>query len=72
MIEENTHLFCEGKYHCTDDLLFDLLGFGQTSKSVDNNSWIQTSQTGGHAYSDTSPYTVSECPLPNVSTTGFK
>ena len=24
---------CKGKYHCTDDLLFDF-GFGQTSKSV--------------------------------------
>ena len=31
---ENTHLLCKGKYHCTADLLFDQLGFGQTSKSV--------------------------------------
>ena len=31
---ENTHLLRKGKYHCTADLLFDQLGFGQTSKSV--------------------------------------
>ena len=31
---ENTHLLCKGKYHCTADLLFDQLGFLQTSKSV--------------------------------------
>ena len=31
---ENTHLFRKGKYHCTADLLFERLGFGQTSKSV--------------------------------------
>ena len=31
---ENTQLLCKGKYHCTADLLFDRLGFGQTSKSV--------------------------------------
>ena len=31
---ENTHLLRKGKYHCTADLLFDRLGFGQTSKSV--------------------------------------
>ena len=27
---------------------------------------IQTSQTGGQQYSDTSPYEVSECSLPNI------
>ena len=31
---ENTHLLWKGKYHCLADLLFDRLGFGQTSKSV--------------------------------------
>ena len=31
---ENTYLLCKGKYHCMADLLFDRLGFGQTSKSV--------------------------------------
>ena len=31
---EITHLLCKGKYHCTVDLLFDRLGFGQASKSV--------------------------------------
>ena len=31
---ENTHLLRKGKYHCMADLLFDQLGFGQTSKSV--------------------------------------
>ena len=31
---ENTNLLCKGKYHWTAGLLFDQLGFGQTSKSV--------------------------------------
>ena len=31
---ENTQLLCKGKYHWMADLLFDQLGFGQTSKSV--------------------------------------
>ena len=57
---ENTHLLHKGKYHCSADLLFDPLGFGQTSKSVysfnSKNSWIQTSQTGGQPYIDISPY----------------
>ena len=64
---ENTHLLHKGKYHCSADLLFDPLGFGQTSKSVysfnSKNSWIQTSQTGGQPYIDISPYKVSECSL---------
>ena len=33
--------------------------------SIQQNSWIQTSQTGGHPYSDISPYEVSECSLIN-------
>ena len=31
---EITHLLRKGKFHCMVDLLFDWLGFGQTSKSV--------------------------------------
>ena len=31
---ENTQLLCKGKYHCVAHLLFDRLGFGQTSKIV--------------------------------------
>ena len=31
---ENTHLLRKEKYHWTADLLFDQLGFGQTSKPV--------------------------------------
>ena len=29
---DNTHLLCKGKYHCTDDLLFDWFGLDQTTK----------------------------------------
>ena len=36
IVAENTHLLCKGMYHCTADLLFYRLGFGQTSKSVDS------------------------------------
>jgi hypothetical protein len=48
----------EGRYHCTIDLLFDWFGI---SCMTDNfcfylqNRLIQTSQTGGQLYSDTSP-----------------
>jgi hypothetical protein len=58
-----THLFhqgiLKGKYHCTIDLLFDW--FGISCITTDNfcfylkNRLIQTSQTGGLQYSDTSP-----------------
>ena len=34
LLTENTQLLCKGKYHYTADLLYDRLGFGQTSKSV--------------------------------------
>ena len=66
---ETTSILCKGKYHCTADLLFDWLGFGQTSKSVvliQQNSWIQTSQAGGQPYSDIPPYEVNECSLPKL------
>jgi len=51
-----------GKYHCTIDLLFDW--FGISGMTTDNfcfylqNSIIQTSQTGGQWYSDTSPFSI--------------
>jgi hypothetical protein len=51
--------YCRGKYHCTINLLFDWFGIGHMT--ADNfcfylqNRIIQTSQTGGLWYSDTSP-----------------
>jgi hypothetical protein len=50
------------KYHCTIDLLFDW--FGISSMTTDNfcyylqNRLIQTSQTGGQWYSNTSPFSI--------------
>jgi hypothetical protein len=50
------------KYHCTVDLPFDW--FGISSMMTDNfcfylqNRLIQTSQTGGQRYSDTSPFSI--------------
>ena len=38
---ENTRFLHKGKYHFTADLLLDLFGFGQTSKSVD---WFNTTK----------------------------
>jgi hypothetical protein len=52
----------EGKYNCTVDLLFDW--FGISCKATDNfcfylqNRIIQTSQTGGQRYCDTSPFSI--------------
>jgi hypothetical protein len=52
-----------GKSHCTVDLLFDL--YGISCMTTDNfcfylqNRLIQTSQTGGQWYSDTSPFSIS-------------
>jgi hypothetical protein len=49
----------KGEYHCTVDLLYDW--FGTSCMTTDNfcfyleNRLIQTSQTGGQWYSDTSP-----------------
>jgi hypothetical protein len=48
-----------GKYHCTVDLLFDW--FGISLMATDNflqNILIQTSQTGGQWYCDTSPFSI--------------
>jgi hypothetical protein len=50
------------KYHCTIDLLFDW--FGISCMTTDNfcfylqNRLIQTNQTGGQRYSDTSPFSI--------------
>ncbi len=52
----------KGKYHCTVDLLLDW--FGISCMTTDNfcfyfqNRLIQTSQTGGQRYSDTSPFSI--------------
>jgi hypothetical protein len=52
----------KGKYLCTIDLLFDW--FGISCMTTDNfcfylqNRLIQTSQTGGQWYSDTSPFSI--------------
>jgi hypothetical protein len=51
-----------GRYRCTVDLLFDW--FGISCMTADNfcfylqNRLIQTSQTGGQWYSDTSPFSI--------------
>jgi hypothetical protein len=54
--------YYRGKYHCTIDLLFDLLGlacFANKNKTCElSYSWFQTSQTGGQLYSDTSPFSI--------------
>ncbi len=51
-----------GKCHCTVDLLFDwfaLVCFANKNKNFElSYSWFQTSQTGGHQYSDTSPVSI--------------
>ncbi len=50
------------KYHCTIDLLFGW--FGISCMTTDSfcfymqNILIQTSQTGGQQYSDTSPFSI--------------
>ncbi len=52
----------KGKYHCTNDLLFDW--FGISCMTTDNfcfylqNSLIQTSQTGGQQQRGTSPFSI--------------
>ncbi len=62
-----------GKYHCTVDLLFDW--FGISLMTTDNfcfylqNRLIQTSQTGGQWYSDTSPFSI---PCTNIQTSTTK
>ncbi len=52
----------KGKYHCTADRLFEW--FGISCMTTDNfrfylaNRLIQTSQTGGQWYNDTSPFSI--------------
>ncbi len=54
--------YFRGKNHCTTDLLFDWFGISCTT--TDNycfylkNRLIQTSQTGGQWYNDTSPFSI--------------
>jgi hypothetical protein len=52
-----------GKYHCSIDLLFDWFGIGCMAIDIFcsylQNRFIQTGQTGGQLYSDTSPFSVS-------------
>jgi hypothetical protein len=49
-------------YHCTIDLLFDWFGlvcFANKNKNCQlSYSLLQTSQTGGQWYSDTSPFSI--------------
>ncbi len=62
MVSLTKSLSDQGKYHCTVDLLFDW--FGISCMTTDNfcfylqNRLIQTSQTGGQRYSDTSPFSI--------------
>jgi hypothetical protein len=57
--------YYRGKYHCTINLLFDQ--FEISCMPTDNfcfylqNRLIQTSQTGGQCYSDTSPCSIPCC-----------
>jgi hypothetical protein len=50
------------KYHCTVDLLFDWFGISYNTTEIFcfylQNRLIQTSQTGGQWYSDTSPFSI--------------
>ena len=58
-LKPSSREYLRGKYHCTIDLLLDW--FGISCMTTDNfcfylqNRLIQTSQTGGQWYSDTSP-----------------
>jgi hypothetical protein len=52
----------KGEYHCTVDLLFDRFGISCMTTDIFcfylQNRLIQTSQTGGQWYSDTSPFSI--------------
>ncbi len=60
--EGSAREYLRRKYHCTIDLLFDW--FGISCMTTDNfcfylqNKLVQTSQTGGQWYSDTSPFSI--------------
>jgi hypothetical protein len=64
----------KGKHHCTVDLLIDR--FGISCMTTDNfcfylqNRLIQTSQTGGQLYSDTSPLVFPDVDI-NYDTASF-
>jgi hypothetical protein len=64
-----------GKYHCNIDLLF--VWFGISYMTTDNfhfylqNRLIQTSQTVGQRYSDTSPFSIPWFGLSEVPSVGF-
>ena len=61
---ESTHLLCKGKYHCTADLMFDLLGFSCFAHvESDADLQVLSNPTGGHPYRDTFLYKVGECSL---------
>ncbi len=51
-----------GKYHCTIDLLFDWFGISCMTTDIfcfySQNRLIQTSQTGGQQYNDTSSLSI--------------
>ncbi len=61
-LERLSREYLRGNYHCTVDLLFDW--FAISCMTTDNfcfylqNRLIQTSQTGGQWYSDTSPFSI--------------
>ncbi len=69
-----TREYYRGKYHCTINLLFDW--FGINSMTTDNfcfylqNRLIQTRQTGGQWYSDTSPFSIPCINLLNLLLSG--
>jgi hypothetical protein len=62
IIKDPTREYERGKYHCMVDLLFGQ--FGISCMTTDNfcfyfqNRLIQTSQTGGQWYIDTSPFSI--------------
>ncbi len=51
-----------GKYHCNVDLLFNWFGISCMTTDIFcfylQNRLIQTSQTGGQQYNDTSPFSI--------------
>ena len=65
-IPSDRELELKNKYHCNTDLLFILFGFSCLVMLNKQQYYlfgqIQTSQTGGQPYSDTSPYGESSVP----------
>ncbi len=61
-VSDSNQGILKGKYHCTIDLLFNW--FGISCMTTDHfcfylqNRLIQTSQTGGQQYSDTSTFSI--------------